>query len=229
LLPQTACIATCICSSKCTLLTLASAAFIELFGQDPNLLAEMQIKLLRDKTTLKAALQHKRCRALFEKHIESEFSGESIKFFDAAGSALIAAGLPGALEGPPAQALHMLAKQLIDEYIVENSSNQVNIPGGLQKAILDAEKAIKDEEMGVGMQKLYDKLRSAQGEIYLLMSRDNFPRFIKSDQFHKLLDEIGSYGEAVRALVSEQDLTLLVQDGEGGGGGGLLGNPALRA
>jgi len=227
LLPQTPCIATCVCSSKCTLLTLESAAFLELFGKDPNLLAEMQLKLLRDKCSLKSALNHKRCRALFTKHIESEFSGESISFFDDCQSALTAAGLPGALEGAPAQALHMLAKKLIDEYIAEGSNQQVNIPGGLQTEILNLEKGVEDKEMGKGLAKLYDKLRQAQGEIYLLMSRDNFPRFIKGEGFIKLLEEIGSYGESVKELVSEQYLTLLVQDGEGGSGG--MFNQSLQA
>ena len=105
LLPQTPCIATCTCVQKCTLLTLDSMAFLELFSQDPNLLSEMQIKILREKSPLRSALNHKRTRALFEKHIESEFSGESVKFFDAAGAALGAAALPGALEGDDTQAM----------------------------------------------------------------------------------------------------------------------------
>lgn len=208
LLPQTPCIATCECIKKCTLLTLESTAFLELFGQDTNLLAEMQIKVLRQHATLRSALNHKRCRPLFEAHIKKEFSEESILFFDAVSSALATVALPGALAGESRQSLMLLARKLVDEYIVDGSQQQVNIPGGMQKAIIAAEKTGDAET-------LFSEFRNAQGEIYLLMARDNWPRFVKTDEFQSLLDEIGSYGEDVKELVSESDLTMLVQDGEG--------------
>lgn len=214
LLPQTPCIATCQCSKPCTLLTLSCDDFISLFGSDSNLLAEMQLKLLRNKATLKSALAHRRCRPLFEAHIKSEYSEECIKFYDAIGSALATAALPGALEGDSKTAMMTLARKLCDEYIADGSNMQVNIPGGMQKAILAAEKE-KDAVT------FFDKMKDAQGEIYLLMARDNWPRFNKSKAFLDLLEEIGSYGEDVKDLVSEDDLTMLVQDGEGGGGGAL--------
>ena len=58
-------------------------------------------------------------------------------------------------------------------------------------------------------------IRKAQDEIYVLMARDNYPRFTKSQPFQDLLDAIGSYDAAVSELVSDKDLTMLVQDGEG--------------
>jgi len=216
LLPSTPCIATCKCTKKATLLTLESQSFIQLFGTDLNLLAEMQIKLLRNNTTLRSALNHKKCRSLFEAHIKSEFSEESIRFYDAVASALATAALPGALEGPSKDTMATLGTQLVNEYVVDGCDAQVNIPGKMQKEIEAADKA-KD------LRTLFDKLRDAQAEIYLLMARDNWPRFIKSDPFAKLLADIGSYGEEVKGLVSEQDLMMLVQDGEGDGAGGSGG------
>ena len=59
------------------------------------------------------------------------------------------------------------------------------------------------------------RITDAQGEIYTLMARDNFPRFTKSDAFAGLLVQIGSYDASVASLVSQEDLTMLVQDGEG--------------
>lgn len=111
---------------------------------------------------------------------------------------------------------HALAKNLISEYIVDGSDNQVNIPGGLQRAIIDAERAIVDSNRGPATKELFEKMKEAQSEIYLLMARDNYSRFVKTDAFKNLLNELGAYGEGVKDLVSEQDLTLLVQDGEGG-------------
>ena len=208
LLPSTPCIATCECTKRCTLLALETTHFLQLFGADTNLLAEMQIKLLRTHATLRSVLSHKRSRPLFEAHIKSEYADESIKFFDAAASCLATAGLKGALEGDSRTGIMMMAKKLVDEYIVDGADSQVNIPGGMQKAIEAADKAGDAAT-------LFEKMKDAQAEIYLLMARDNYPRFVKSKEFEDLLKEIGSYGDEVKDLVSEKDLTMLVQDGEG--------------
>ena len=58
-------------------------------------------------------------------------------------------------------------------------------------------------------------LRKAQDEIYTLMARDNFPRFTKTAAFEDFLQEVGSYDQGLTKLVSDTDLTMLVQDGEG--------------
>ena len=63
-------------------------------------------------------------------------------------------------------------------------------------------------------------MRKAQDEIYTLMARDNFSRFTKTQPFQDLLAEIGSYSDAVAQMVSDDDLTMLVQDGEGAGDDG---------
>ena len=128
LLPSTPCIATCTCSKTCTLLKLDSVSFIELFGMELNLLAEMQIKLLRHHSTLRAALNHKRCRALFETHIKGEYSDESIRFFDAVAAMLATADLEGSREGGGEEALMTLAKRIVNEYICDGADSQVNIP-----------------------------------------------------------------------------------------------------
>jgi len=208
LLPSTPCIATCTCSKTCTLLKLDSVSFIELFGMELNLLAEMQIKLLRHHSTLRAALNHKRCRALFETHIKGEYSDESIRFFDAVAAMLATADLEGSREGGGEEALMTLAKRIVNEYICDGADSQVNIPGGMQKEIIAADNAGQ-------VTVLLEKLKDAQGELYLLMSRDNWSRFVKGKAFDEMLIEIGSYGESVVDLVSEEDLTMLVQDGEG--------------
>ena len=58
-------------------------------------------------------------------------------------------------------------------------------------------------------------LTSAQSEIYTLMSRDNYARFVKTPKFEELLVDIGSYDASVASVVNEDDLTMLIQDGEG--------------
>ena len=49
LLPNTPCIATATAGADCTLLEMDSAGYLDLIGTDENLLAEMQLKLLREE------------------------------------------------------------------------------------------------------------------------------------------------------------------------------------
>lgn len=97
------------------------------------------------------------------------------------------------------------------QYIVDGANQQVNIPGPLQKKLKDL-----DSKSDSDFDELLKALRKAQDEIYTLMARDNFPRFTKTTPFEEFLKEIGSYDDAVTSLVSDNDLTMLVQDGEGG-------------
>ena len=85
----------------------------------------------------------------------------------------------------------------------------MNIPGHMAKRIGEWRKK------GGAVADVLDDLTKAHGEIYTLMARDNFPRFTKTQPFTDLLSEIGSYDASVASLVSDQDLTMLVQDGEG--------------
>jgi len=205
LLPQTLCIATCTAKTKATLLTLEASAFLQLFGSDANLLAEMQIKLLRNGCTLKSCLQHLRCRPLFEKHIEGEYSGENIKFYDAVAEHVAQMAKPDA----SADELKAATLALVSEYVVDGSPQQVNIPSHMQKKIIQWK---NDDGSAADCLPL---MLQAQTEIYTLMARDNFPRFIKSQAFSELLAELGSYDWSVASLVSNNDLTMLVSDGEG--------------
>ena len=75
-------------------------------------------------------------------------------------------------------------------------------------------KIIKWKEEGASAAEALPLMVQAQGEIYTLMARDTFPRFVKSKPWESLLVELGSYDASVTSLVSDNDLTMLVQDGE---------------
>ena len=101
---------------------------------------------------------------------------------------------------------------MIKEYVVGGSPQQVNINSKQQNNIKDWQGS------GKGYSYVIEYMKEAQGEIYTLMARDNFPRFTKAQPFADLLVWIGSYATTdAMAFVSESDLTMLVQDGEGGG------------
>lgn len=126
LLPQTPCIATTVAQCATTLLVLEGEAFRELFGTDQNLLAEMQIKLLRHGTTLRSCLNHQKCRPLFVKHIEGEYSGENILFYDAVWEQL--PKVRAAKKEGNEAAGRVLLSDLVKEYIIDGANQQVNIP-----------------------------------------------------------------------------------------------------
>ena len=168
----------------------------------------MQIKLLRNHATLRSALNHKACRRLFEAHLTAEYSEESIRFYDAVDAVL---GPAAAAEGGGRERMASVArsKEIVSEYVVDGAGQQVNIPGKMREELEAACKADDLEAMS-------NKLRDAQDEIYLLMARDNWPRFTKTKPFEELLSDIGSYASMQR-FVCEEDLMTLIQDCEGGG------------
>ena len=52
-------------------------------------------------------------------------------------------------------------------------------------------------------------------KIALKHHSDNYARFVKTPKFEELLVDIGSYDASVASVVNEDDLTMLIQDGEG--------------
>jgi len=235
LLPQTPCIATVTAVSQCTTLLLSADDFMELFGRDRKMIAEMTIRLLQQGCPLQSVLNYPQARTIFEAHIDKEYAQESIRFYDAAKDYLSrlpggrvrrklrAAGAPAAAAAAaPAEAegeeldeggARAEMRKLVDEYIKEGSPQQVNIPGGLQKKIsgFDAGVPLLDPSGGrqENKQGLVPLLKQAKREIYELMARDNFPRFKLSEPWTRLLGDIGVYDEGFLGQVADADLKAL--------------------
>ena len=78
LFPGTKSVATFMVGARgCSLLTLPRHAFLALFNVNTSLLAEVHIKILRDKCTLQNVLDHRRARLLFSQHIDRRKQGMS--------------------------------------------------------------------------------------------------------------------------------------------------------
>jgi len=200
LMPHTMCISTCTAMCQSTLLKIEAGAFVSLFGANPHMLADMKIKLLREKVPLNGILQHSLARAKFAKQLEAEYATESLFFYEA--TTAVAAS---------SASLKTSAKSLINEFIIEGAPQQVNIPSELQKQLSSFNEASSDGHMDEKW--LRKLLMKAQAEIYMLMSRDSLPRFVKSGPFQDLLTDMGSYSEVTAALISADSLAQLAQDG----------------
>jgi len=200
LMPRTMCISTCTAVCQSTLLKIDAGAFVSLFGANPHMLADMKIKLLRERVPLHGILQHSVARAKFAKQLEAEYATESLFFYEAV-TAVAASSA----------SLKTSARSLINEFIVEGAPQQVNIPSDLQKQLASFNEGAIDEHTDEKW--LKKLLMKAQAETYMLMSRDSLPRFVKSAPFQAMLADMGSYSEVTASLISEENLAQLAQDG----------------
>lgn len=129
---------------------------------------------------------------------QAEYATESLFFYEA--TTAVAAS---------SASLKTSAKSLINEFIIEGAPQQVNIPSELQKQLSSFNEASSDGHMDEKW--LRKLLMKAQAEIYMLMSRDSLPRFVKSGPFQDLLTDMGSYSEVTAALISADSLAQLAQ------------------
>uniref|UniRef100_A0A7S4F1E8 Cyclic nucleotide-binding domain-containing protein n=1 Tax=Chrysotila carterae TaxID=13221 RepID=A0A7S4F1E8_CHRCT len=199
LLPSTPLVATATASTKGALLAIKAEFFTELFGADRQLLSEMLIKLLRFDCPLKVGLEHTRCRGFFAAHLDKEVASESLHFHDA---------VRPLLSGEQQLTVEK-AESLCAEYVDNGSTQQVNLSHPMQQAVLKACDSKSIEEIRVA-------LLRANKEIYDLMSRDNWQRFVRGPVFIGLLDELGTYCSTRNELVAELDVdavTRIVQAG----------------
>jgi len=168
-------LATCsVASTKCTLLALERDSFIQLFADDEELVAYMNIKLLQSDCSLRDVLTYKKSRELFATYLKTEFAEEALWFFDEVTP----------FQQLPEAELQATAERFVKEYISDTAEKQVNIPDKMRKAVM---KEVKDKNV---TNKTFDKARE---ECYTLMARDNFRRFILVDSFKALIEELGGY------------------------------------
>jgi len=168
-------LATCsVQSSKCTLMALERSSFLQLFADDEELVAYMNIKLLQTDCSLKDVLTYKKAQDVFRKFLQGEFAEEALLFFNEVTE----------FQQLPEDQLQATADRFVTEYISDTADKQVNIPDKMRKAVMAEVKAKKVDN------KTFDK---AQGECYTLMARDNFRRFITVDVFKDLITELGGY------------------------------------
>ena len=120
----------------------------------------------------------------FLKHLEGEFSTETLEFYNAVEDfreTLLTKDMVPRDDAPTTPIINATAVEIFDKYVKAGSDREVNIPGKMMKVI---EKLIKEVRVGgAGVDKPVDAtvFDDAQAEIYHLMNRDTFERFKNDD------------------------------------------------
>ena len=207
LLPHCDTVGTATAMDNATLLRFDKDAFHSLFSHDINIRAEMILKLLQKETPLRISLEHAKCRSLFEAQLKKEFADECLEFYDkAAGFMLDASDLDAADQKSLVECCH----ELCEEYVVSGAPKEINIPSHVRGAVLKARPAAADESDRTLSPALVAAMRKCRQEIYTLMSKDNYARFVgpEGEAFTALLADIGSYATEIAhtGLVADCDL-----------------------
>jgi len=104
---------------------------------------------------------------LFEQFLKSEFSEENIQFWKACRQYK---------EEVPPEKLKEEAEAIFEKYISQSAPKLVNIDYQTTKEIMEKMKSPSRETF-----------QQAQHSIYLLMARDSYVRFIKSEKFQSAI------------------------------------------
>jgi len=165
--------------------------FKALFLTEPGVLAEIEMRLLGNKSELRHILSHPKSKEVFVKHCEKEYASENVEFwlsvkkFRSLESQLNQAFLSKEAKAATRKKLLEKYGKLIYEKFVANNSNQmINIDSQERSELI---KAFESGKLDFSM------FNRAQQEIYALMQTDNYSRFKESITFHKLLSSLNLY------------------------------------
>ena len=189
--------ATIKCKTKCVLLSITKDNFEQFFQEDPTAYADFAIKLSRHDVPLLSVLVHDRGVQLFQKFVESEFSGENLKFWQ---ECVRMEGLEEEKKGVDVKAE---ALKVYNTYVKEDADQCVNIPAKLRTEI---DQSVAEGKFSLSM------FKDAQNEVLKLMSSDSFNRFKDSDLFAQLLKAVGSYTDEEVVEEEDSDFELEIKD-----------------
>jgi len=175
---------------RCTLLALPRSAFLQLFGNDTSLQAELQIAREGVETSLSAILDHKGARALFTEYLRRTRGERALIFFEKVSQYRMLAP-----SGFHAAAVSVASGIIVDfltdpEFIKNHTSEQLQttISQALATNSLTAE-----------------LLTVAQAEIYEALENHRLADFKNSDAFQQFLQMLQS-GNELQAFGRESSI-----------------------
>ncbi|XP_026525072.1 regulator of G-protein signaling 1 [Notechis scutatus] len=121
--------------------------------------------------SLEKLLATHRGQEAFREFLKSEFSDENIEFWLACED----------YRKTQADCLHSKAEKIYQEFVKLDAKKQVNIDFHIRKSVA---KKVQDPTPSS-----FDEV---QRLIYVLMERDSYPRFLKSQHYHNLLNKVQS-------------------------------------
>jgi len=163
----------------CSLVSLPRTAFLSLFSGDHSMLAEVKIKLLRDRCALDHLLDHKRSRSLFSNFVDARRMGMSkcLDFHKAVESycKVESVNLPAAFLA--------ISQSVVGEFVMRRSPNVVPMSDAARRDILAAHSkgAVPSKLFLVEDKRIFDELEEV-----------DLPAFTTSRNFQEHLTTIGA-------------------------------------
>jgi len=181
----------------CWCLVIEQKAFESVFLDEPQLFAEIQLRVLGKDTPLEAVLRHPKAVGVLETFLEKEWAHENVEFWEAVtrlenlGERKIKKAVLRALKvdidavvQKKKKMLEDSANEIFEKYVKPGAPNEINISGTVRKEIEDE---IDSADYS------YDMFAKAKLEIQKMVEADNFNRFRISPEFGELLSTIGQY------------------------------------
>ena len=162
------------------LLSIPRNAFHVLFEQNPDMLAEFQLKILGSRAELYHVLRHPVGRKFFLMHLEKEFACESALFWSAA-DAYKAMAKRNPRDSPT---MYEKRRHIVSKFLAHDAEKAVNVAVGLR------DRVVKEAMESAADPTVFD---SIQTEVYKLMERDTYRRFQRGELWKQLSIEIGTY------------------------------------
>ncbi|KAL7523393.1 hypothetical protein ACHAXR_000157 [Thalassiosira sp. AJA248-18] len=159
--------ATVTSTQKSILLSINKDSFQTLFGHNNNVLAEFEIRLLKNEAKLQHILAHSLGIVSFREFLEAEHAGENIDFW-------VAVTDFQANEEDGMDKRTELAKHIFVTFCANYADRQVNLP---HRILADIDKRLHSGSISP------DLFDAARQEIFRLLERDKFDRYKKSANF----------------------------------------------
>lgn len=194
---------------------LSKSAFTNIFANERVLLAEIIIKILAKKSPLSVLLKHPITRKSLEEHCKQEFSAENVEFWTEVDElesigritlsdrAMDALAIDGSImKNKKKKILKEKATYLIENFIMEESTNEVNIHGDTRTELTDK---FNKQEFS------FDMFAEAKETVFLLLNNDTFARFKRSLKFTGALRKIHSYNTDTKEFTGKVDPQLFFE------------------
>ena len=137
---------------------------------------------MRHGLTLARVLEDESLRTRFAAFLQGEFSHENLAFHENASAFLVANGATRERRNTGGQtaecrkttfeeAENVRASMLINHFVKPGAAEEINLPSGMRASLIEAVRSSDEEE-------LVKQMRAAKTEVFKLMERDSFSRFV---------------------------------------------------
>lgn len=169
--------ATVTSTQKSILLSIEKERFHELFGSNSQILAEFELRVLKNRAQLCHVLKHTLGLTSFRDFLEKEHAGENIDFW------LAATTFATEFSQLSEKERHAKSKQIFVTFCAEYADRQINLPHNLMHEL--------DNRIHKNDKITSDIFNAAVSEIYKLMEKDNFNRYKTSREFKEYFGRLG--------------------------------------